>query len=268
MIQLSAIMRPGKTSKTAIFSFFFCIFTSSFTSTFMSYDWDNNKEKRMHAKSFYGYTPSDVRGKVRVFASLFLLSAFNLLTRSFACILLNLSGGVNLVAAVLGGELLLYFFVKACRQDLWYWLPVYGYYGMFVSFVTRWMIKIASDWTALAHFRHPNEVGGAYFTFSLCLTVVMGVVAAVQYENVQGGLGKDSVVPMMGTACAGMLLSYVALLASVNKEVSGGGERREARAILSRLPPSISFVAPPSSLVPAYVHEHEDRVRAVARILH
>ena len=48
LIQLTAIVRTGMgaTSTTAYFSFFFCIFTSSFTSALLSWDWDSSKVQR------------------------------------------------------------------------------------------------------------------------------------------------------------------------------------------------------------------------------
>ena len=53
-----------------------------------------------------------------MFLSINFLSAFNLLTRAFTCVLLQSKGGVTLVAKVLGGELAFYFVVKVLRRDL------------------------------------------------------------------------------------------------------------------------------------------------------
>ena len=117
---------------------------------------------------------------------------------------------------------------------------------MFFSWTVRWIAKVTVDWTAVVHFRHPNEVGGAYFTFSLSLTVVMGVVAALQYEKVvddvifspnstliedvelgednqqlggeESGLEESTVVTIMIVACAGMVVSYTSLLVSMKRE--------------------------------------------------
>jgi hypothetical protein len=188
-----------------------------------------------------------VKGKVKVFASLYFLSAFNLLTRSFACVLFYIKGGISEVATLLGGELLIYSVIKGLRRDLWYWAPIYGGLGVLVSWLMRWGIKVIVDWTAVVQFRHPNEVGGAYFTFSLGLTVVMGVVAALQYEKVvdddvisslnstfvedvelgednqqlggeESRLEESTVVTIMVLACAGMVVSYASLLVSVKRE--------------------------------------------------
>jgi hypothetical protein len=182
-----------------------------------------------------------VNGKVKVFASLYFLSAFNLLTRSFACVLFYIKGGFSEVAMLLGGELLIYLAIKGLRRDLWYWMPIYGGFGVFTSWMMRWIVKVIVDWTAVVQLRHPNEVGGAYFTFSLGLTVVMGVVAALQYEKVvddvitdedvelgehnqqlgggeESGVEESTVVTIMMAACAGMVVSYATLLVSVKRE--------------------------------------------------
>jgi hypothetical protein len=247
LIQLSALlMSESKPTRSALFSFAFCILTAAFTSAVTSWDWDLSKENRKKRRSFYGYIPGNVKGKVKVFASLYFLSAFNLLTRSFACVLFYIKGGISEVATLLGGELLIYLSIKGLRRDLWYWMPVYGGFGVFVSFMLRCVNKVIIDWTAVVQFRHPNEVGGAYFTFSLGLTVVMGVVAALQYEKVvddvisspnstfvedvelgedneqlggeESGLEESTVVTIMMAACAGMVVSYATLLVSVKRE--------------------------------------------------
>jgi hypothetical protein len=242
LIQLSALlMSESKPTRSALFSFAFCILTAAFTSAVTSWDWDLNKENRKKYRSFYGYIPSNVKGKVKVFASLYFLSAFNLLTRSFACVLFYIKGGFSEVATLLGGELLIYLAIKGLRRDLWYWMPIYGGLGVFLSWMIRWVVKVIVDWTAVVQFRHPNEVGGAYFTFSLGMTVVMGVVAALQYKKVvddaitdedvelgednqivggeESGLEKSTVVTsMMVASCAGMVVSYVSLLVSVKRE--------------------------------------------------
>jgi hypothetical protein len=241
LIQLSALlMSESKPTRSALFSFAFCILTAAFTSAITSWDWDLNKENRKKNRSFYGYIPSDVNGKVKVFASLYFLSAFNLLTRSFACVLFYIKGGISEVATLLGGELLIYLATKGLRRDLWTRMPIYGGLGVFASFMIRWIVKVIVDWTAVVHFRHPNAVGGAYFTFSLGLTVVMGVVAALQYEKVvddvitdedvelgednlivggeESGLEESIVVTIMVVACAGMVVSYASLLVSMKRE--------------------------------------------------
>ena len=61
---------------------------------------------------------------------------------------------------------------KLARGDFLYWLPIYGTAGLIVSFFIRVVTKVIVDFTALVHFRNEHELGGAYFTFSLCLTPI------------------------------------------------------------------------------------------------
>ncbi|GMI32515.1 hypothetical protein TrCOL_g3266 [Triparma columacea] len=251
LIQLSAILRAGsKTTSAAFFSFGFCIFTTAFTSAIVSWDNDVSKEKRKLSPSFYGYVPSNMIGKVKVFLSLFFLSTFNLVTRSFACILFYMKGGFSGIASALGGEMLLYLLIKALRRDLWYWMPIYGFGGVLAASFARVFAKIVNDWTAMVQERHPNEVGGAYYTFSMFITITAGLVAAVGYEkeaeafmggrssnssdvsagleentvvtampsDLSAGLEENTVIAVMTIACAGIILSYSTLLLSMNKE--------------------------------------------------
>ena len=51
------------------------------------------------------------------------------------------------------------------------------------SFFGRLLTKLATDWAATVQFRHPNEVGGSYFLFSIFLTVLMGLVSAFFYDH-------------------------------------------------------------------------------------
>ena len=224
IIQLAAIMRPGSgITRTALFSFVFSLITAAFTSCALSHDWDVSTEKRKLLPKFYGYIPDDTIGKIRVVGSLFLLSAFNLLTRSFACILLYLKGGLTMTATVLGSEFLAYMLIKVFRGDFWYWVPVYGRGELFMTLTARWTVKMVTDWTACVQFRHPNEVGGAYFTFSLLVTIIIGLIAAFSYsqkdydDKDQETLAPHIVTVVMIIASMGIILSYATLLASIKR---------------------------------------------------
>ena len=233
VLQLAAIAKSGRsTSLNAAFSFIFCIFTASFTSSTMSWDWDRNKVNQSQRPDFYGFIPDGVGGKVAVFAALYLVSAFNLLTRSIACVLLYEWGGFQHIAVVLGWEIALYLAVKAARRDLWYWVPIEGATGVFASFMIRVIIKVVTDWTAVVQFRHPNEVGGVYFTLSLGITVALGIAAAKGFEPsgtvddaMVGAEGletikweKDTIMWIVKSSCIGLVLSYTGLLFAMKRE--------------------------------------------------
>ena len=121
-------------------------------------------------------------------------------------------------------EFLLFLCAKAIRGDLWYWIPLHGALGAFVSFFCRLFAKLLTDWSAVVQFRHPSDIGGAYFSFSLVLTVLIGLYASASYSpdageaGAEGKLGKVTVLVLMGIACAGILVSYATLLLSMKKE--------------------------------------------------
>jgi len=149
-----------------------------------------------------------------------LSSAFNLLTRSMTCVLLQLKGAMTLVAQVLGGDLVLFFVVKALRRDLRYWMPVYGVGAGVSTFLICLITKVVGDWTAVVQTRSSVDVGGVYFTFGLLITAIVGIIAAAGYKKVEGEEGtltKETVIKAMATCCVGMTISFVALLCSMNK---------------------------------------------------
>eukprot|EP00520_Triparma_pacifica_P018212 CAMPEP_0118632278 /NCGR_PEP_ID=MMETSP0785-20121206/358_1 /TAXON_ID=91992 /ORGANISM="Bolidomonas pacifica, Strain CCMP 1866" /LENGTH=564 /DNA_ID=CAMNT_0006523035 /DNA_START=84 /DNA_END=1777 /DNA_ORIENTATION=+ len=244
VIQLSAMLTSESVTTNAIFSFGFCIFTASFTSAIFSWDFDMSKENRKMAPAYYGYTPNGAIGKVVTFLSLYFLSAFNLFVRTFACVLFAMKGGFGNTAILLGSELLLYCVIKLARRDLWYWAAPNGAAGLFGSLMTRWVVKVVVDWTALVQLRHPNEVGGGYFSFSFLLTIAMGIYVALDYNkivdgeantnmdvtaglNVTGvdneeksevGLEESTVLFLMLSGCLGMVISYSTLLSTMERK--------------------------------------------------
>mmetsp|Transcript_732 Transcript_732/g.1207 ORF Transcript_732/g.1207 Transcript_732/m.1207 type:complete len:961 (-) Transcript_732:44-2926(-) len=229
VIQLTALLKFGLDSPSANFSFLFCIFTAAFSSAMLSFDWDTNKSYRKSTPWFYGYIPSSLKERIVVFMSLLYLSAFNLFARSLACVLLHIKGGFTCVALMLGLELLLYLIVKLLQRDFVYWMPVYGVWMLISSLTIRSIVKVVTDWTSVVQFRHPNEVGAFYFSFSLVSTVVMSIVAALSYEEPSleteeeedvdvSPLEYKAVVVMSIGACIGVVLSYILLLCYMNPD--------------------------------------------------
>ena len=93
---------------------------------------------------------------------------------------------------------------------------------MLATFFGRLMIKIMADWTACVQLRHANEVGGAYFSFTLTfMTAGIGMASALTYEEKDGGVSKEVILNMMSIACAVLVLSYGLFLASINQGYVG-----------------------------------------------
>jgi hypothetical protein len=80
--------------------------------------------------------------------------------------------GGSWVFLYIGADLGLYILVKILRGDFWFYIPLGGNIEIVSSIIFRVIVKIIVDFTSIVHFRHPNEVGGAYWLFGFLLTMV------------------------------------------------------------------------------------------------
>jgi hypothetical protein len=171
IIQLMAIATSDKKVGTSAWlSVAVSAITTGFASATISYDWDTDPAKRDETPAFYGYIPANASKRIIVFVSMLLLSAGMLLIRCTTIVLLGLMGG-SWVYLYIGADLGLYILVKTLRGDFWYWLPLGGKIEIVNSILFRVIVKIIVDFTSSVHYRHPNEVGGAYWLFGLILTM-------------------------------------------------------------------------------------------------
>ena len=134
---------------------------------------------------------------------------FNLSVRALACVLLTEK--MRLLSAVFGGELLFYLAAKAARREFSYRTPVYGVSGFVFTLLVRILVKFCVDWTVVMQFRHPNEVGGLYFTLTLVSTVGIGVFAAFMH-------GDAVVTKFMLGVYGGLVVSFVLFLWSIESD--------------------------------------------------
>jgi hypothetical protein len=171
IIQLMAIATSGKDVGTSAWlSVAVSAITTGFASATISYDWDTDPARRESAPDFYGYIPANASKRTVVFVSMLLLSAGMLLIRCTTIVLLGLIGG-SWAILYIGTDLGLYLLVKILRGDFWYWIPLGGNLEIGNSILFRVVIKVIVDFTSIVQFRHPNEVGGAYWLFGLVLTM-------------------------------------------------------------------------------------------------
>jgi len=212
IIQLMALFQDGAdTSAWRLASLGSSAFTTAFISADMSFGWDASPEQRRRDPRFYGYLPTQLARRALSMLLVFIVSICNLAARSLACVLLVKKGGVPLLSAVLGGELGLFLALKTARGDFWYWTPVYGIPGFVFSLLVRLIVKISVDWTAIMQFRHPNEVGGAYFTLTMLSTVALGIISAFFH-------GDEVVTRSMMAISGGLVFSFVLFLFSIEQE--------------------------------------------------
>jgi hypothetical protein len=171
IIQLMAIVTSDKdVGTTAWLSVAVSAITTGFASATICYDYDTNPDKREESPDFYGYIPAKASKRTVVFVSTLLLSAGILLIRCTTIVLLGLMGS-SWAFLYIGADLSLYILVKILRGDFWYWIPLGGNIEIVSSIIMRVIVKIIVDFTSIVQFRHPNEVGGAYWLFGLLLTM-------------------------------------------------------------------------------------------------
>jgi hypothetical protein len=181
IIQLMAIATSDKDVGTSAWlSVAVSVITTGFASATLSYDWDTDPGKREQTPDFYGYIPASASKRTIVFVLMLLLSAGMLLVRCTTIVLLGLVGG-SWVFLYIGADLGLYLLVKILRGDFWYWVPFGGKAEIVSSIFARVIVKTIADFTSIAQFRHPNEVGGAYWLFGILFTMVSQPVSIYIY---------------------------------------------------------------------------------------
>ena len=122
-----------------------------------------------------------------VFICLLLNSALLLLLKSFGAALLLLVSK-SYLAAYLAGDMALFLLYKAASNDFWTWLPFHGTGGVFVSFLMRITTKFICDFTGVVQLRAAADMGEAYWTFSMLMSILSTFVAArVHFASIGGG---------------------------------------------------------------------------------
>ena len=219
IIQLSAIMSQGTFSSAAATSLTISALTTGFTSATLSYDWDNDPVKRAENPNFYGYVPNSSNKRTIVFTCLFLISAGMLLCKATVLILFGLIDA-NYAYLYLFGDMALYILYKVLRNDFMYWLQVYGPFGAMISTICRVIVKVITDFTSNVHFRHPQEVGGFYWAFNFCLSIVSLPLATVLYARQKES--SDDVVYLATNACytlvMGSAIMTIVFFANIKRE--------------------------------------------------
>ena len=100
----------------------------------------------------------------------------------------------------------LFFILKSARQDLRYILNYDGAIGVLTTILFRVVIKSVADFTAIMHFRHAYELGGAYFTLNLFVNQALCFVAVFYYNQFyDGGNTVNGDVLWSFIACASIL---------------------------------------------------------------
>ncbi|GMH58831.1 hypothetical protein TL16_g02697 [Triparma laevis f. inornata] len=225
IFQSYAYLTGSNQSSAALFSLAVSVFTTAFTSTGISFDKELDQKGRDHAPAFYGYVPIGAGRKAKAFVLMFCISACQLTAKALAVALCAVEGG-DTVIAYLVGEMLLFFAYKFARGDFWYWVPIYGVPGMSFSYLARLMFKAQVDFTAFLHARHPKELGGSYWAFTILSTPIIYFYFGYRYlEYVESEVGKarelslmlspKKVYGMIGGVLAVQILSFYLFLKNI-----------------------------------------------------
>jgi hypothetical protein len=97
------------------------------------------------------------------------------------------------LAAYLAGSMAMYLIYKLARGDLQYWVPTAG---SGLSLISRVFIKVFTDFAANPQFRHPFELGGAFFLFTLFETQAACIGSCVAYWHFYDGEDKIDDAPL------------------------------------------------------------------------
>ena len=212
IIQLSAILSSeGGVSNAALASLAISSLTTGFISATTSYDWDTDPTKRVDNPEFFGYIPNNATKRAIIFISMLLLSAVMLNVRALTLVVLGLVSK-NAAFLYVCVELGLYLFTKIVRGDFYYWLPLEGVLEIIISLVSRIMVKIVVDFTNIAQFRHPNEVGGIYWIFGFTFSLTSLPLAVSYYENNGGGGNISDVVRIAWSSTLLLLICAIFLV--------------------------------------------------------
>ena len=76
----------------------------------------------------------------------------------------------RLMLGFLAFDMIMFFLYKVARRDLTHWVPAEGVLRLVETFFARFFFKIVNDYTGIAHFRHPHEIGGLYWFISIVST--------------------------------------------------------------------------------------------------
>ncbi|GMH54038.1 hypothetical protein TL16_g01592 [Triparma laevis f. inornata] len=222
ILQILSIIDQGSVSSTVLISLIISCLCAGFSSASVTLDYDVSPSNRVGEKDFYGFIPDSATRRFLMLTLLIFQSALLLVIRSTAFAFLILLGS-RYVWLFVACDLGLYLLCKVARKDFLYWAPVKGTMGVFCAFIMRSIIKCVTDFTGIMQFRHPQELGGMYWTFNMFVAISTSVGTMELYLN---SLGEDeeqddefaSIVRMTVIGCvAGWVLVFLASLLSMKK---------------------------------------------------
>ncbi|GMH64671.1 hypothetical protein TrST_g10104 [Triparma strigata] len=192
IIQAFAFM-DGERSFVLLSSFAMSILTTAFISASLSIDKDVNKLCRTLSPTIYGLVP--LKSKQRTLSVCFLIfltAIIQLLTKVFAFALCYaVSRRILLIYLLVDFSLM--FMFKILQGDFYVHTPIYGnpINRIFTSIVSRIVSKLVLDFTLSIVNRHPYEMGGPYYLFTLVSTPFVGVLSGYLYLSHESATASE-----------------------------------------------------------------------------
>ncbi|GMI17806.1 hypothetical protein TrLO_g1770 [Triparma laevis f. longispina] len=169
-IQAMALIN-GHRSVMATISLISSVLITGFISSAISVEKDISAENRRINPNFYGYIPIySIRRALASCFTILIMATCQLTSKVFA---LSLCTTVNQTTTLiyLLTEICVCFAIKIFRQDFIYWIPLDNMTATLLgACLMRLVMKTLNDFTGLLMTRHPYELGGAYWSFTLFTT--------------------------------------------------------------------------------------------------
>ena len=212
------VMLTSNRTGSAYFSAAVSLLTTGVMGATICYDFDVNPTKRLRNPEFYGYISDDASMRGVTFFLLMNNSALMLATRALAASLLVVVDPTYLLAAIFIDNGL-YFLQKILRHNFIYWIPSSGRVSLVLSFFVRFVVKLVVDFTGVAQFRHPYEMGGLYWSLNMVVSN-LGCWASVYVysSNIEDGLEEGSLFRILGYLTGLQALNFTCFLLAIKPE--------------------------------------------------
>jgi hypothetical protein len=187
VIQSVALLKSDNRSRGAIASLLISACSTGLISTTMAYDKDVSPVSRKESPDAYGFVPNAGRGLA--FVTMLALSTLHIIAKTMANALLVVTNPTWLLY-YMSSDLGFYFIQKLLRRDFIYWMPLPLSLSIPAALIFRVCTKIVTDFTGCLLFKHPYELGGAYFSFNLMTTQISVPVIGYLYHKHYDGEDK------------------------------------------------------------------------------
>ena len=150
------LTNPEQAGSFALASIGISAMTTGYTSAMIAFDFDIDTNRRKNQPLMYGYIPDDNGARGRCFVLMTFMSTLHNLSRSVGCALLAVSQDKRIVLYFIVGEMILYLLFKVARNDFLCYFRIDSTANAYaLSFLSRIMVKIITDYTGCLHMRHP-----------------------------------------------------------------------------------------------------------------